>query len=145
MRPIPYDDNLPVLEPPESGMALQNKWNVQTFLHPKPFGTIHDDQYVPEDRSSETKRFNQQGLNDLNRDLSLSKDKAELLVSGLKERYLSGSYVRVCHYRIWNNGFKIFFGVEGPMVFYHDFKGHFRRLKQEQNSSDCQLVIDSLQ
>jgi hypothetical protein len=40
---------------------------------------------------------------------------------------------------------KYFFGLEGLMVFYHDFKGHFRGLKQEQNSSDWQLVIDSLQ
>jgi len=104
-----------------------------------------DDQYVPEERTSGPKRFSQQELNDLNRDLSLSKDKAELLASRLKERYLSESYDRVCHYRIRNNVLKIFFRVEGPMVFYHDFNGLFRGLKQEQNSSDCQLFIDSLQ
>jgi hypothetical protein len=50
-----------------------------------------DDQYFPDNRTSESKRFNQQELNDFNRDLSLSKDKAELLASGLKERYLSES------------------------------------------------------
>jgi hypothetical protein len=104
-----------------------------------------DDQYVPEERISQTKRFNQLELNDLNRDLSLSKDKAELFASRLKERYLSETYVRVCHYRIWNSVLKIFFRVEGPMVFYHDFNGLFRILKQEQNSSDWQLFIDSLQ
>jgi len=95
-----------------------------------------DDQYVPEERTSETTRFNQQELNVLIRDLSLSKDKAELLVSRLKERCLLESYVRVCHYRIGNNVLKILFRVEGPMAFYHDFNGLFRGLKQEQNSSD---------
>jgi hypothetical protein len=34
-----------------------------------------DDQYVPEEKTSEPKRFNQQELTDLIRDLSLSKDK----------------------------------------------------------------------
>jgi hypothetical protein len=50
-----------------------------------------EDQYVPEEKTSEPKRFNQQELNDLNRGISLSKDNAELLASRLKERYLSES------------------------------------------------------
>jgi hypothetical protein len=45
-------------------------------------------QYVPEDRTSEPTRFNQQELYDLIRDLSLTKDKTELLVSRLKEKRL---------------------------------------------------------
>jgi hypothetical protein len=47
-----------------------------------------DDQYLPEERTSVSKRFNQQELNDLNRDLSLSKNKTELLASRLKEKNL---------------------------------------------------------
>jgi hypothetical protein len=50
-----------------------------------------DDQYVPEERTSEPKLFNQQQLNDLIPDLSLFKGKAELLASKLKEGYLSES------------------------------------------------------
>jgi hypothetical protein len=44
-----------------------------------------DDQYVPGERTSEPKRFNQQELNDVIRDISLSNDKAELLASKMKE------------------------------------------------------------
>jgi hypothetical protein len=62
------------------------------------------DQYVPEKRTSETKGFNQQELKELIRDLSLSEDKA-VFASGWKERNLSESDVRVCHYRIRNKVF----------------------------------------
>jgi hypothetical protein len=62
------------------------------------------DQYVPEKRTSETKGFNQQELNDLIRDLFVSEDKA-FFASGLNERNLPESDVRFCHYRIRNNVF----------------------------------------
>jgi hypothetical protein len=63
------------------------------------------DQYVPENRTSETKGFNQQELNDPIRDLSLSEDKA-VFASGMNERNLSSqSDVRICHYQTRNNVF----------------------------------------
>jgi hypothetical protein len=63
------------------------------------------DQYVAEKRTSETKEFNQQELNDLLiRALFESQDKA-VLASGMNERNLSESDVRVCLYRIRNNVF----------------------------------------
>jgi hypothetical protein len=43
-------------------------------------------------------------------DLSVSKDKAGLLASRLKERNLLQSDVTVCHYRIRNNVLKTFLG-----------------------------------
>jgi hypothetical protein len=75
-----------------------------------PAATQHslDDLNTPEEMTSEPKRFNQQGLYII-RDVSLSKDKAELLTSILKERNLLERYVRVCHHRIRNNVLKKFF------------------------------------
>jgi len=61
-------------------------------------------QYVPQKRTSGTKGFNQQQLNDLIGELSLSEDKAAF-ASGLNERNLSESDVRVCHYRKRNDVF----------------------------------------
>lgn len=74
---------------------------------PSPEAIHHseDDQYVPEERTSVSKRFNHQELNDLNRDISLSKDKTELLASPLKVISLLLSDVRVFDYRIKNNVF----------------------------------------
>jgi hypothetical protein len=40
---------------------------------------------MPEENTSEQKQFNQQELNDLIRDVPLSRDKTELLASRLKE------------------------------------------------------------
>ena len=53
-----------------------------------------DDQYVPDERTLEPKLFNQQELNDHIRDISLSKDKAEFLVSSLEETLTSLSKKR---------------------------------------------------
>jgi hypothetical protein len=61
-----------------------NKWNVKTISSPEVSQHSADDQYVPEERTSVPKRFNQQELNDLDRELSLSKDKTELLASKIK-------------------------------------------------------------
>ena len=88
------------------------------------------------------KWFNQQELSDLILDLSLSKDKAELLASRLKERNLLQSDVRVCHYRIRNNVLKTFFRVDGLLDFCHDISGFCNELKQEYNPSDWRLFID---
>jgi hypothetical protein len=44
---------------------------------------------------------------------SLSKDKAELLASRLKERNLLENDFRVCHYQTKHNVFKTFFRVDG--------------------------------
>jgi hypothetical protein len=75
-----------------------------------PAATQHssDDLNTPEEMTSETKRFNQQELNII-RDVSLSKDKAELLASRLEGRNLLESDVRVCDHRIRNDVLKTFF------------------------------------
>jgi hypothetical protein len=103
-----------------------------------------DDKYIPEERTWEPKRFYQQELNDLIQDLSLSKDKADLLASTLKERNPSESDVRASHYRIWNNVLKTF-RADGSMVFCHNINGLFKGLKQEHNLSDWRLFFDSSQ
>ena len=82
---------------------------------------------IPEERTSKPKRFDQQEINDHIQDLSLSKDKAELLASGLKERNLLQSDVRICHCQIWDDVLKTFCRVYRPMVFCHDINGHFLR------------------
>jgi len=76
---------------------------------------------------------------------SLSKDKAKLLASRLKEKNLVLRVVKVCHYRIRNNVLKTFFRLDGPVDFCHDIDGLFKGLKQEHNPPDWRLFIDSSQ
>jgi hypothetical protein len=97
MRQIPHDDILPYSGPPENGLVFLEQMeseedsSLQAILHSA------EDQYVPEERSSESKRFNQQEFTDHIRYLFLSKDKAKLLASRLKERNLLLSDARDCH------------------------------------------------
>jgi hypothetical protein len=109
-------------------------WNIQHSSN---------DQYVPEERTSEPSWFNQWELNDFIRDLSLSIDKAELLASRLKERSLLENDVRVCQFWIQNNVLKTLFRVDGPMVFCHDIGSLSKGLKQVHNPSDWRLFSDS--
>jgi hypothetical protein len=109
MRPIRHDDSLPVPEPPEMNWHFQNKWNVKMVLHLKPFSTLQTINASQRRGPQNLDDLISRNLNDLIRDLSLSKDKAELLASRLKEINLLDSDVRVCHYRIRNNVLKTFF------------------------------------
>jgi hypothetical protein len=84
MWPVPHDDSLRVPEPPENGMAFLVKTKCEDGSSPEAILHSSDDQYIPEKRNSEKKRFNQQEINDLIRSLSMSKDKAEFLASRLK-------------------------------------------------------------
>ena len=104
-----------------------------------------DDQYIPEQRTSEPKRFKQQEMKDLIRSLSLSEGKAEFLASRLKERSLVLRAVKIFHYRIWNNALKIFFRLGGHIVLCYDINGLFNGLNQEHKPPDWRLFIDSSQ
>jgi hypothetical protein len=130
MRPVPLHNLIPASQPSENGLAFLQQMECADGSSPEATQHSSDNQYVPEERTSEPKRFNQQELSDLFRDLSLSKDKAELLASRLIKRNLLESGDRVCHYRIWNNVLKKFFRVDGPMVFCHDNIGLFKGLKK---------------
>jgi hypothetical protein len=85
VRLIPHDGNLPVQEPPENGLAFLDQMECENGSSPAATQHSSDDLNTSEEMTSEPKRFNQQGLYII-RDVSLSKDKAELLASRLKER-----------------------------------------------------------
>ena len=59
----------------------------------------NDEEYVNEDLSSEPKLFDQGELNDLVRDLNLTKKSAELLASRLGEKNLLQKGTKVSYYR----------------------------------------------
>jgi hypothetical protein len=75
----------------------------------------------------------------------LSKDKAELLASIVKERNLLESDVKDWRYRMRNTTPKILFRLGGSIVFCYDINGLFKGLKQENGPSDWRLFIDPSQ
>ena len=140
VRLISHDDNLPVQDPPENGLAFLDQMECENGSSPAATQHCPDNLNTTEKMTSEQKLFNQQELN-TTRDVSMSKDKAELLASRLKERSLLESDDRICLHRIRNNVLKTFVRVDGPMVFCNDISGLCKGLKQEQDHR--RLFIDS--
>ncbi|KAI6659631.1 hypothetical protein LOD99_14554 [Oopsacas minuta] len=102
-----------------------------------------DANYVPEDELLEPQTFTQGELNDLVRDLDLSKDKAELLASRLKQKNLLDKDVLVSHYRKRNFNLAHYYTTDGPVCYCNDIEGLYAKLLQEHSSSDWRLFIDS--
>src|ERR1043165_5023175 len=140
-RPIPQDDTLPVPIPPTDGLdSIEDEMESGEAFGRNPETSIDLD-YVP-DESLEAQTFTQDELNDLVRDLALSKEKAELLVPRLKQKNLLEKNVLISHYQKRNVDF---FTVDGPLCYCHDINGLFTCLSQEHIPLQWRLFIDSSQ
>ena len=97
-RPVPHDDSMPAPLPPKNGLcSLADKVgedsDEESISAPK---DSTDSEYDPEE-SLKPILFSQKCLNNLIRDLALSKQKAELLASRLQENNLLYADVVVTH------------------------------------------------
>ena len=77
MGPVPHTESLPIPFPPDDGIEIPD----DDADCPN---SVAEKNYVPDGND----KFSQAELNDLIRDLSVSKDKAELLASRLNEKNL---------------------------------------------------------
>lgn len=75
--------------------------------------------------------FSQSELNDLVRDLGLSKESAEVLGSRLKDKYMFAPGTSFSWYRSKEKEFVPFFSQEGDLVFCSDVPGLMARFKIE--------------
>ena len=87
--------------------------------------------------------FSQIQLNDLVRDLGLSKDAAELLGSRLKNKNLLSSGTSFSWYRHREREFTQYFTKEGNLVYCNDVRGLMKCFEIEYDSSEWRLFIDS--
>ena len=86
---------------------------------------------------------NQKDLNDLIRDLGLTKSNAELLTSRLKEWKLLDESVQVTDQRKRHQRFSNFFSREGGLCFCNDVPGLFEAIGITCNPIEWRLFIDS--
>jgi len=143
-RPIPHDDTLPVPMPPADGLdSIEDVADEDEATGGSP-GPSTDPDYLP-DESLEPQTFSQDELNDLVRDLALSKEKSEILASRLKQKNLLQKNVLITHYRKRNYDLTEFFSVDGPLCYCNDIDGLFTRLSQVYVPSEWRLFIDSSQ
>ncbi|KAI6647375.1 hypothetical protein LOD99_12371 [Oopsacas minuta] len=94
--------------------------------------------------SSEPSLFNQEELNDLIRDLDLSKESFELLASRLKEKNLLHQGTKVALYRYREQEFQQYFCEKNGLVFCPNVEGLLLAMGvPNYNPSDWRLFIDS--
>ena len=99
--------------------------------------------YTDSDATEDPILFSQKHLNDLIRDLCLSKEKTELLASRLKERNMVEKDVKVSYYRKRNWDLSSAFKVEGPLCYCHDIEELFQTLGIVHIVNEWRLFIDS--
>jgi hypothetical protein len=136
IRPVPHSGDLPIPVPPSEPIECSEEECGMDAV---------DEDFVPDDNDADSPlQFNQGELNDLVRDLALSKEKAELLASRLKEKGMLEEDVRITHFRKRNLSLIPFFSVDGPLCFCNNIDGLFHSLSEEEhNPSEWRLFIDS--
>ncbi|KAI6656052.1 hypothetical protein LOD99_1786 [Oopsacas minuta] len=108
-RPIPHDISLPIPIPKPQQIKIGS--DMVEDVH----ADSTDANYDPDDELLESQTFTQGELNDLVRDLDLSKDKAELLASRLKQKNLLDKDALVSHYRKRNFDLAQYYTTDGPL------------------------------
>ncbi|GBP47649.1 hypothetical protein EVAR_40045_1 [Eumeta japonica] len=102
-----------------------------------------DPTFEPSTSNKEPHFITQNDLNDLVRDLDLSKRQAELLASRLHDWNLLEKNTRISVYRSRHTHFSNFFSQDGNIVFCSDIPSVMTELKFEYKTSDWRLFIDS--
>ena len=103
------------------------------------------DDYVLNSNLEEKKPcyLNQKDLNDLIRDLGLTKSNAELLTSRLKQWNLLDDSVQITEQRKWHQSFSSFFTMQNAIWFCNNVSGLFYSIGIPCIPSEWRLFIDS--
>ena len=97
-----------------------------------------------EGEASIPQQFNQDELNDLTRDLNLSKETSELLASRLKDKNLLEQGTKITFYRTREKDLLPFFSQEEDLVFCHEIRGLLEKMSLPKYfQDDWRLFIDS--
>lgn len=140
-RPCPHSDEVPIpafsclpeLSENESHMSVDTQANRSDES---------DSDFVGP--STAAQNFNQHELNDLIRDLNLSKESSELLASRLKEKNLLESGTKITFYRNREKNLLPFFSENNKLVFCSDIEGLLKEIGLPGYvKSEWRLFIDS--
>lgn len=141
-RPIPHSENVPVPVFQELDQLPQCQEESTEIEEARPIEES-DDEYCGE-TSSNPEPFSQNELNDLIRDLDLSKERAELLASRLKEKKCLASDVKISAYRTRERDLLPFFSNDENLVYCNNVSGLMKFMGLEiYKANDWRLFIDS--
>lgn len=137
IKPVPHDMEMPIPVPPSTSEITENDSS------PEEEGNNDDEMYVDDSKEKEIKLINQERLNDLVRDLSLSKENAELLGSRLQQWNLLENGTKVSIFRKRHVALAVFFKEENGACFCTDVNGLMNQLGNEHLPDEWRLFIDS--
>ncbi|GBM20775.1 hypothetical protein AVEN_30025-1 [Araneus ventricosus] len=143
IRPVTHSSELSIPKPTETWSLDDNDDIVPNSVVVK---EAEDDQvpmYADVQTSPMPHLISRSDLNDLVRDLNLSKNQSELLASRLKEWNLLEKETKVCSFRKRQQDFQDFFSRDGDVIFCNDVDSLFKALGLQHKPQEWRLFIDS--
>ena len=137
IRPVPHSVDLPVPIPPqkcEAEAALSSSDDSD--------GDIQEEEYIPS-TSSVPHLINQNDLNDLARDLNLSKNQAELLGSRLQQWNLLAADTKITSFRSRQTTLAAFFEMKETLCYCSNIDKLLQELGIVHHPEEWRLFIDS--
>jgi hypothetical protein len=133
--PLPHSSDIPIPDRPPHSETTSSSSTSQSFPE-KDDVDYGDDDDTP-------KLLTQVDLDDLVRDLYLSKDAAQLLGSRLSEKKLLAPETTYAWYRNREQEFKKFFTMENFLVYCNDVRGLITTMSCTYDPNEWRLFIDS--
>ena len=145
MRPVPHSDDLPVPTPPVNKDLLSSPdEEIPSREDSAESLSLEDIESTYSGTSGNKPHWiTQEDLNDLARDLYLSKQQSELLAFRLKQWNLVQEDVRITSFRNQKKDLASFFDMENKLCYCTNITGLFTSLGLPHNPSDWRLFIDS--
>lgn len=138
IRPVSHSAEIPV-----PVFKEVPSFEIQEYECGEDRSDINDEDFEIENNSVR-KGFDQHELNDLARDLGLSKKASELLASRLNEKNLLEKGAKVSYFRSRESAFLKYFQCEGGFVYCHNVHGLMKELGiPAYNATEWRLFIDS--
>ena len=141
MRPVPHSENLPIPHPP-THLTLEEESELKAATE-VPKEEQDDATFDTSTSSCEPHLLTQGELNNLVRDLKLSKKQAELLGSRLRGWNLLQKGTKVCYFRNRQEEFQDFYSEENDLVYCNNICGVMDVLDHEHKTTEWRLFIDS--
>ena len=142
MRPVPHSEDLPIPHPP-THLTLEDE-SEHVAATEIPNEERDDPTFETSTSSCEPHLLTQGELNDLVRDLKLSKTQAELLGSRLKGWNLLQRDTKVCFFRNRQEEFQDFYSEENDLVYCNNICAVMDVLDHEHKTTEWRQFIDSL-
>ena len=144
LRPVPHSDDLPLPTPPVNKDRLSSSDKEDSREDSAGSISMEDIESTYSGTSGKEPHWiTQEDLNDLARNLYLSKQQLELLASRLKQWNLVQEDVRITSFRNRNKDLASFFDMENKLCYSTNIPGWFTSLGLPHNPSDWRIFIDS--